>query len=171
MKKNIIIGILVILLGGSLYFILQENNFQSQSKNVSQHKPKQNSQAEEAFGSQVGKLPIFSSVCFPTYKQVCTDSECESTETHDLGTTFSLINNFDTNNPQMARCDAKGCDTYDAQYYVSGLYENYQPEQPRGFFIKKENKSIVDTETTSYVEVVTTGVTTILYSGYCKDVK
>lgn len=169
MRKNIIIGILVMLLGGSLYFTLVNGGTNLKDEDMSQNRSKQNSQAEEAFTNLVGKLPFFSSACFPTYGQTCTDGKCEVAK--DLGTSFSLVSNFDTNNQTMSRCEAKGCDTYDAQYYASGLYENYQPEQPRGFFLKKEGKSFVDTETTSYIEVVTMGVTTILYSGYCRDAK
>ena len=161
-NKNIVIYLLILLLGISVYLNLKDDN--SQRKYI-----EQNIKAEEAFGNQIGELPLFSSACFPTYKQICTYGECEIIT--DLGTSFSLLDNLNTDQRTISRCDSNGCDTYDAQYYASGLYENYQAEQPRGFFLKKENKSLVDTETTSYTEVATQGVTTFLYSGYCKDVK
>ena len=131
----------------------------------SPEKVTKNTIAEDAFYSRIGRLPIFTAACFPTFKQICTLGECEES---DLGTTFTLLNNY---LPSISRCDDLGCDTYDAQYEISGIYENYQPITPRGFLVKKELTAFLGGSEPAYVEIATTGVTTITYSGYCKDIE
>jgi len=166
MNKNLVIGVLIASLGVFLNSVVIDPIFNEES-DISQRNILKNFKAEEAFRGQIGKLPHFSSFCFPTHGHICADGGCEIAK--DLGTSFSLINNFDIGNSKISRCDSKGCDTYDATYYGSGFYENYQPKQPRGFFLKKETKLSVEQETTSYIEVVTLGMSSIFYSGYCRD--
>ena len=70
-------------------------------------------------------------------------------------------NILDLSRQTYARCDAKGCDTYDAQYSRSGAY--FVVDVPgRGLIAK------IATDMSAFLEVATAGTTALVSFGSCQ---
>ncbi len=131
------------------------DQIKNQLNKVSSDKETQN-----ALSVKDDSVPSFTTACFPDTKQVCSRDRCvkESPKAE-----FTLL---DRDKSLIAHCDSEGCVTYNAEYEEVDGYENYQPVTPKGYIINKE-KEISEDGRSEYVEVVTGGVKTTMYSGYC----
>ncbi|HMB17444.1 MAG TPA: hypothetical protein VKO61_00845 [Candidatus Paceibacterota bacterium] len=124
------------------------------------NKVSSNEETKNALSVKEDSVPSFTTACFPETKQVCSRDRClkESPKAE-----FTLL---DRGKSLIAHCDSEGCVTYNAEYEEVDGYENYQPVTPKGYIINKE-KDVSENGRSEYVEVVTGGVKTTMYSGYC----
>jgi len=116
-----------------------------------------------AFSEKVENVPTFTIACFPKIKQVCSPENCREVS---FEAEFSLL---DKEKSLIAHCDADGCVIYDAEYGINGEYENFQPNQSKGYIITKKIKSSDQGGRTEYTEIVTSGVNVTVYFGYCLE--
>lgn len=112
----------------------------------------------EGLYARTERLPEYGIVCIPVKKFICNLGTCEENRPN----VFTFIND-DAVPPTISRCDAQGCDTYEAEVMVSGNYKNIQSTEPRGFFLKMS----YDTIDSKYLEIATIGLETFMTYGYC----
>jgi hypothetical protein len=120
-------------------------------------------EVEDAFSNEEAKetnIPTFTTACFPDSKQVCYSDKCVKDSPK---VEFTLL---DKEKSVIAHCNADGCITYESNYEERGDYENYQPKKPEGYIITK-SKEVDENGRSEYMEIVTGGIKTTLYSGYC----
>jgi len=113
---------------------------------------------QQVYEQTKAKLPPHELACFPLGQLVCGDGACES----GPAKVFALL----ATKPAVAlsRCDAAGCDTYEAVASASGAFVNVQPQAPRGMLLK------VDLGKMRYVEVTTLETRVLVNYGSCRDV-
>ena len=124
----------------------------------------------ESFFTEKASAFTFTSVCFPSFKAVCSFDifgeepfgKCVESE---ADARFTLI---DKNNLLVTRCDFSGCNDHTASFTVSENYEHYQPEEFGGYILTKEVLS-EGSRISAYLEAITEKLTTTLYAGYCVD--
>lgn len=154
--------IIFILIVGLIYVysVKQPNNQVSQIDDVDWNKPFEKNLVLESIYKNSTQLPEHNTVCFPAKKLLCNSDACKNVEPK----VFNLISGSSispSQKPTFARCDSRGCDTYDSQFEPSSEYVNVQPLDPKGMMFKM---SLSDSK---YVEVVTLGLDTHVSYGYC----
>lgn len=93
-------------------------------------------------------------ICAISTKYSCGAAGCNQTQ-------VTVQNILDLSRQTYARCDAKGCDTYDAQYSRSGAY--FVVDVPgRGLIAK------IATDMSAFLEVATAGTTALVSFGSCQ---
>ncbi|MDD5197494.1 MAG: hypothetical protein PHN60_01400 [Candidatus Gracilibacteria bacterium] len=104
-------------------------------------------------------LPDHTIICIPLKKLVCDEKGgCKNIEP----TVFNLISK--AYDPIFMRCDEKGCDSYETNGALSGLYRILQPKDTdKGFVFKMS----LDSDK-HYVEITTFGIQSYISYGYCK---
>ncbi len=117
--------------------------------------PDRTPELRAVYESSKAKLPPHDLVCFPRTSAVCIDGECQT----GAGSVFTLV--LSGGEPSLSRCDEAACDTYPAVQDVSGSMATYQPQRPRGFFVK------LDVPKLTYAEVVTLETRVTVNQGTC----
>jgi hypothetical protein len=105
----------------------------------------------------VADLPTHRMRCQPTSKVVCESGSCKSIEP----TTFILLGER-KGEKIYSRCDRNGCDHYEAQSSISGIYDNWQLSESRGVVFKRA------VDNSEFIEVATLGLQAYLSWGACK---
>ena len=128
-----------------------------------------NDNIENTYNEMIDRLPDHFMVCIPIETVTCTEGKCENTNSK----VFNLLSGGKSNS-NISRCDSKGCDTYPSIYKTSGIFEIIQPEEPRGFFLKRQSFSLDKDQLNNYLpytEIVSLSLATQISSGYCIDIK
>jgi hypothetical protein len=117
-----------------------------------------------ASGPQLGTYPPAEGlyVCRADTTAVCGPNGC----TTSVARSDAEIR-IDLNSGWYQRCDSRGCDSYEAEIYPSGIY--IIAELPgRATFAKLETPlDVRDVNSMRYIEVATAGVTAFLHHGVC----
>lgn len=118
-----------------------------------------------------GLLPQHFAKCLPAYpQQVCESGQCTSQDATVftlLGFTLDLVE--EETQFELSRCDAKGCDTYNATTQESGIFQNWQTTEPRGFILRMQTQDLdlENLQDKPYTEVAIAGTTVYINTGYC----
>ena len=187
MKKNIlylciiILIIIIAMISGNNNTKEPENNSLQKQQTITMPKEQEehvikkgeeilkNDNIENTYNEMIDRLPDHFMVCIPTETVICTEGKCENTNSK----VFNLLSGGKSDS-NISRCDSKGCDTYPSIYETSGIFEIIQPEEPRGFFLKRQSFSLDENQLNNYLpytEIVSLSLATQISSGYCIDVK
>lgn len=158
-NKNIIIGVLAIILLGSLYFNFQSKSEVSLNENTQQVKQTDNAtKVTNLYNQMSSSLPVHDLYCVPSKKSYCTLEGCKDVEANVfvlLGKTQKEDGLF------MARCDNKPCDVYDVNLSQSGAFTTFETKEPHGILFRTSQLD------QSFIEVVTLGTESFVSNGYC----
>lgn len=105
--------------------------------------------------------------CTPHKRFICSEEGCEAVEPSG----FVLLRKGEgEGGSSYARCDDEGCDIYPAKRTVSGAFENWQPENRSGTFLKRSwfESDIAGLRRNQYVEVATMWLSAHVSFGTCE---
>lgn len=109
-------------------------------------------------------LPYYTAICRPETKITCSSEGCELIEPK----VFVL---YDSTTKSLYRCDNKPCDKYDVVEYSGGIYKYIRPIGNKELLVKIADSEfapiLAPEHANKYVEVVTTGLTTLISYGSC----
>ena len=106
--------------------------------------------------------------CTPTKRVICSEEKCESVEPSG----YILLREeevLEEIRRSYIRCDDKGCDSYAAAKSVSGAFENWQPEDPAGAFLKRTRVESQFVPKNQYLEVATSLLSAYISFGTCQE--
>lgn len=152
----------------SSYFYYKDK--EQKSTNIPNNTEKEtigNATSRDSYETMKSQLLHHFAACFSTKKLSCANGICEKLEP----ITFWLLAGT-ISSGTLSRCDSKGCDSYDAIAYQSGIFENIQPKEPRGFLFKRQllDMSGNAANPSEFVDVASIGLSTVISTGYCVDV-
>lgn len=163
-KKNIIIIVLIIALGATVYFTSQKN----------QASPLENSGTNSILPSQELRVAYTESLqhsamadiaelsCFPTSRFDCGGDSC----TASAPVTYYFVD-YGTESGTYFRCDAKGCDSYPVKVNISGEFTQFIPLQGQAMMLKVATGDILGNKG-EFIDIATLGTGAVVSSGKCE---
>ncbi len=160
-KKNIIIGILILLLGISLYLVFQ-NKRETQTTNTIIPPNESLRLAYEESSQHSAMADIAELSCFPTSRFDCGGGSC----TASAPATYYFVD-YGTESGTYFRCDAKGCDPYSVKVTTSGEFTQFTPSQGQAMMFKVATGDILGNKG-EFVDIATLGTSAIVSTGKCE---
>ena len=165
MNKNAIIGILIIALDASLYFVSQnEESVSSVAGSIGPSKELRAAYEESSQHSAMADVAELS--CLPTSRYDCSlGGGCAPSAP---GSYYFV--DYGTESGTYFRCDARGCDPYPVKVVHSGIYTQFVPTMGQAMLFKVTNDDALATKG-EFVDIATIGTASIVSFGKCEAVK
>jgi hypothetical protein len=163
-KKNIIIIVLIIALGATVYFTSQKNQaFPLENSGTNSILPSQELRAAYVESSQHSAMADIAELsCFPTNRFDCGNETC----TASAPATYYFVD-YGTESGTYFRCDAKGCDPYPVEVTTSGEFTQFTPSQGQAMMFKVATGDILDNKG-EFIDIATLGTGAIISTGKCE---
>ncbi|MEK7555678.1 MAG: hypothetical protein AAB523_00130 [Patescibacteria group bacterium] len=160
-KKNIIIGILILLLGISLYLALQnKGEILTTTTIITPSESLRFAYEESSQHSAMADIAELS--CFPASRFDCGGGSC----TASVPATYYFVD-YGTESGTYFRCDAKGCDSYPVEVNISGEFTQFTPSQGQAMMFKVATGDVLDNKG-EFIDIATLGTGVIVSSGKCE---
>ncbi len=163
-KKNLIIGMLVILLGIFSY-IAFGNKEKVQTTTVIIPPTESLRIAYEESSQHSAMADIAELSCFPTSRFDCGGGSC----TASTPATYYFVD-YGTESGTYFRCDTKGCDSYPVEVHISGEFTQFTPLQGQAMMFKVVTGDALG-DKGEFVDIATLGTGAIVSSGKCEMAK
>lgn len=160
-KKNIVIGILILLLTISLYLVFQKKKeAQTETAVIPPSESLRISYATSSQHSSIANIAELS--CFPTSRFDCGGGTC----TISAPATYYFVD-YGTDNGTYFRCDTKGCDSYPVRVNPSGEFTQFIPSQGQAMMFKVATGDTLD-DKGQFIDIATLGTGAVISSGTCE---
>lgn len=160
-KKNLIIGILILSLGISLYLAFQNRGeVQTTIEIIPPSESLRLAYEESSQHSAMADIAKLS--CFPTSRFDCGGGSC----TVSAPATYYFVD-YGTESGTYFRCDAKGCDPYQVEVTTSGEFTQFTPSQGQAMMFKVATGDILGNKG-EFIDIATLGTGAIVSSGKCE---
>ncbi|GEM_PF-1994596 len=168
-KKNLTIGILVLVLLISLYFTFQTKQSIKIQNKISDTSITDRIQPSEELKNAFEKsrnTPPMASIaelsCFPTSRFDCGGDSC----TASAPATYYFVD-YGTESGTYFRCNAKGCDSYPVEVNTSGEFTQFTPSQGQAMMFKVATGDALGNKG-KFIDIATLGTGAIVSSGQCE---
>jgi hypothetical protein len=159
--KNNIIAVVIFLgfalVSGAIVFTKDIETPVSKSETLMNEAPLSKSNVLNIYNEVSTSLPPHDLYCIPETKSHCSIDGCKNADPN----IFVIIGGSLEKDFYIARCDAKPCDVYPAEYHESGAFLTIETIDPHGMLFRL---SSIDK---SFVEVVSLGTDTLVSNGHC----